>query len=195
MFDPFFTTKPAGKGTGLGLSIVHKAINEASGLLDVHSLPGVGTTFSMLIPVANAGPEVADSSVQSDDVPELSFGTGRILLVDDEEYVLDFTQDCLEAAGYEVLPARSAEEALRVLADLMEPPELLFTDFNMGRMTGLELISRVNEMYPGMRFVLASGYLEDTERLLLEQYDCRVLQKPFELEDATRVVAEQMERE
>ncbi len=52
LFDPFFTTKPVGKGTGLGLSISYQIIVERHrGHLDCHSQPGVGTTFTIQIPL------------------------------------------------------------------------------------------------------------------------------------------------
>ncbi len=101
IFDPFFTTKPAGKGTGLGLASVHKAVSEAKGLLEVDSRPGDGTTFHLYLPLA-AG---AAAPEEESDQPDIVKGSGRILLVDDEEFVLTFTQHCLVAAGYEVLTA------------------------------------------------------------------------------------------
>jgi two-component system cell cycle sensor histidine kinase/response regulator CckA len=197
IFDPFFTTKPPGKGTGLGLSIVHKAIKEAGGLLEVDSRHGEGTTFNMYLPLADGLPPEPDGNIElceEQGLPELEMGSGHILLVDDEEYVLDFTQDCLEAAGYEVTPAASPDEAMAALEKMAAPPDLLFTDYNMGKVTGLQLIARVAEAYPSVRFVLASGYLEDSERLLIEQYDTSILQKPFELQEATQAVAAQIRK-
>lgn len=119
-------------------------------------------------------------------------GSGRILLVDDEEFVLTFTQHCLEAAGYEVLTAEGPKEAWAMLEQMDMPPDLVFTDYNMGKITGLQLIARVAEHYPATKFVLASGYLEEAERVLIEQYGTIILQKPFELEEATKAVADQL---
>jgi len=188
IFDPFFTTKPPGKGTGLGLAIVHKAINEARGLLELDSHLGVGTTFHLYLPLADD--EAATN--EDPDTPQIHTGSGRILLVDDEEFVLSFTQTCLEGAGYEVIPAAGPKEAWALLEQMDTPPDLLFTDYNMGKITGLQLIARVAEHFPSVRFILASGYLEEAERLLIEQYGAIILQKPFELEEATQAVAEQL---
>lgn len=188
VFDPFFTTKPAGKGTGLGLAIVHKAVSEAKGLLEVDSRPGDGTTFHLFLPLA-AG--AAPAEEKSDEI-NLEMGSGRILLVDDEEFVLTFTQHCLVAAGYEVLTAEGPKEAWAMLEQMDMPPDLVFTDYNMGKITGLQLIARVAEHYPATKFVLASGYLEEAERVLIEQYGTIILQKPFELEEATKAVADQL---
>jgi signal transduction histidine kinase len=54
IFDPFFTTKPVGKGTGLGLSICYKIVEGHGGKLEVHSKPGLGTRFSVVLPVRTA---------------------------------------------------------------------------------------------------------------------------------------------
>lgn len=52
LFEPLFTTKPVGKGTGLGLSIAHQIVVEKhNGTMDVHSQPGIGTEFTIAIPV------------------------------------------------------------------------------------------------------------------------------------------------
>ena len=65
IFDPFFTTKAVGKGTGLGLSIVYKIIEQHGGAINVHSKEGVGTKFTITLPVEpaanmpDAGPSTA----------------------------------------------------------------------------------------------------------------------------------------
>lgn len=188
IFDPFFTTKPPGKGTGLGLAIVHRAVSEAKGILEVDTRPGDGTTFHLYLPLAVGNATEAEDT----DAQEITTGSGRILLVDDEEYVLDFAQHCLEAAGYEIIPASGPDEAWNLLEQMDSPPDLLFTDYNMGKVSGLQLIARVAENFPGVKFVLASGYLEEAERVLIEQYGATILQKPFELGEATEAVADQL---
>lgn len=54
MFDPFFTTKPVGEGTGLGLAIVYGIIQDHLGRIHVESLPGAGTTITILLPIRHA---------------------------------------------------------------------------------------------------------------------------------------------
>jgi len=59
IFDPFFTTKPVGEGTGLGLSISHSIVERHGGKIEVQSVAGTGTTFTISIPV-DAKPSPSD---------------------------------------------------------------------------------------------------------------------------------------
>ncbi|MBI3414820.1 MAG: PAS domain-containing protein [Verrucomicrobia bacterium] len=120
IFDPFFTTKAKGKGTGLGLSIVHSVVAQAGGFLEVESTPGRGTTFHIHLPCVEDSLTAQKPAGSS----PMHQGTGRVLVVDDLDLVQEFTRTFLKAAGYDVLVASNAEEAVAVLAAESQPVDV-----------------------------------------------------------------------
>jgi PAS domain S-box-containing protein len=187
IFDPFFTTKEQGKGTGLGLAIVHNITAHCGGFVEIDTAVGRGTTFRVFLPATQPGSSRSLPAVS----PDLSKGTGRILVVDDLVLVLEFARNFLIAAGYEVLTATSAEDAIHVLESETKPVDLLFTDFNMKGKSGLQLIDEVSVRWPDVKFILASGYLEQNERRQIEMsYNAHVLGKPYNVREATNLIAD-----
>jgi len=184
VFEPFFTTKEKGRGTGLGLSIVQRVLTEAGGFVEVDSVPGHGTTFHLYFPVVREA--VADTPAPNHQ--QLAQGTGRVLVVDDLDLLRDFTRSFLQAAGFEVLVASSGAEALSVLESTPEPVDLLFTDYSMPGMNGIELIEQVVQRWPHMKIVLASGYLDDVARTRLDELKASVLSKPYDMRDGAELI-------
>jgi two-component system cell cycle sensor histidine kinase/response regulator CckA len=184
IFEPFFTTKEKGKGTGLGLPIVQRVLKEAGGFVEVDSVEGHGTTFHLYLPVVRE----AVTDQRQPERPELARGSGRVLVVDDLDLLRDFTRSFLEAAGFDVLVASSGAEALRVLEEEKKPVDLLFTDYSMPGMNGIELIERVVVQWPRMKIVLASGYLDETARERLEALKVSVLCKPYDMRDGAELI-------
>jgi PAS domain S-box-containing protein len=186
IFDPFFTTKETGKGTGLGLSIVHTVVRQSGGYLEVSSEVGKGTMFEIYLPMIDA--EITAEKKNSD-APSMTKGTGRILVVDDLDLVRDFTKNFLESAGYEVFVASQADEALTILEQQAGAVDLMFTDFNMPGMSGLELIQEVSSRWPEIKFILASGYLDDEEReRIVKECGAKILKKPYNVREATALI-------
>jgi PAS domain S-box-containing protein len=191
VFNPFFTTKDKDQGTGLGLAIVQSIVTKAKGAIEVATAVNQGTCFSVYLPLAQAG--VTARAALPD--TQLSYGTGRIMVVDDLDLVLDFTRSFLTAAGYDVLVASSAEQALEMMECLDRPVDLLFTDYNMTGKNGAQLIREVSARWPGVRFVLVSGYLEESQRIQVEEeLHARILHKPFNMREATDLVARVLRR-
>ncbi|MEO5817357.1 MAG: response regulator [Gemmatimonadaceae bacterium] len=187
LFEPFFTTKERGHGTGLGLATVYGVIQQSGGGVDVHSVPGEGSTFTVYFPLAAAG-EVAPASNQS---PAASArGEGTILLAEDDDAVRAIARATLERAGYHVL---AASDGLRALALLDEHPgeiDLLLTDVIMPNMNGRELAERLSALRPGLPVLFVSGY---TDNVLADQgipqSETALLDKPFTPASLTAAVA------
>ncbi len=192
IFDPFFTTKCKGKGTGLGLSIAHSVVTQAGGFLDVESKPGVGTTFHIFLPAVDAALTVSRLVMAAG--PRR--GIGRVLVVDDLDLIRDFAQAFLEEAGFEVLVAGNALEAIAALETSPVPVELLFTDYNMPGMTGVELMQAASVRWPELKFILASGYLEEPERQRVAQLPgARIVNKPYNAAEAVELIVELLTRD
>jgi len=192
IFNPFFTTKEKGKGTGLGLSIVHGVVSKAGGFIEVESGVGVGTTFHIYLPV-HTGP-LTKTDVEFG--RQLQKGSGRLLVVDDLDLVLEFAAKFLKQAGYQVFAANNAEAALKILAQQRSSIDLLFTDYTMPGKNGWQLIQEVAAHWPLTKALLASGYLDDAERAEIAKNPAvRILNKPYGMAEATRVIAEMLEKQ
>lgn len=182
VFDPFFTTKDPGRGTGLGLSIVHGIVGQSGGFVDVESTVGQGTTFHVFLPTVES-----EITVASESEKPLGECSGRLLIVDDIDLVLECTCDFLQAVGFETYQARNADEALKILSQ--HRVDLLLTDFNMPGISGLELISQVRTRWPQVKCILASGYLdENIERRIVNEFKAGTLRKPYNVADAAELV-------
>jgi CheY-like chemotaxis protein len=154
-FEPFFTTKPKGEGTGLGLATIYGIVTGAGGHVQIYSEPGLGTTFTLLLPATDAPmPEPADRR-------EPRRGHGEtILVVEDEAAMLEVTRRLLEDGGYAVLTASGGEGALRIAAGHPGEIQLLLTDVVMPGMLGKEVATRVAELRPGIAVLYMSGYAQ-----------------------------------
>ncbi|HLP78442.1 MAG TPA: ATP-binding protein, partial [Candidatus Paceibacterota bacterium] len=184
VFEPFFTTKEKGKGTGLGLPIVQRVLAEAGGFVEVDSVPGHGTTFHLYLPLVREA--VTDAPAENEQ--KLAQGSGRVLVVDDLDLLRDFTRSFLEAAGFSVLVASSATDALKILEETPERIDVLFTDYNMPGMNGIELIEQVAVRWADMRLILASGYLDEDARARLDALHVSVLCKPYDMREAADLI-------
>lgn len=191
IFSPFFTTKEKGKGTGLGLAIVHSVVSKAGGFIEVQSAVGAGTTFDIYLPIDTGPLTRTDTDVRR----QLRRGTGRLLVVDDLDLVLEFASSFLKQAGYQVLTANSAEAALKVLSQQKLPIDLVLTDYAMPGRNGWQLIQDIAKRWPLTKCILASGYLEEEERTEISKNpSVRILNKPYDMGQATTLVAETLGR-
>jgi signal transduction histidine kinase/CheY-like chemotaxis protein len=155
-FEPFFTTKGVGQGSGLGLSQVYGFATQAGGTARLASTPGVGTTVSLLLPVARTEDESADAGPGAASPPSIAGAT--VLLVEDDESLADVTAELLRAHGGRVLRAAHAGEALQLL-DSGAPADVVLTDVVMpGLMNGVALARHLRQHRPELPVVLISGF-------------------------------------
>jgi CheY-like chemotaxis protein len=187
IFDPFFTTKPTGHG--LGLSAIHGILKSHRAGINIHSSPGMGTTFQILFPATH---ETLPASVHEDSGPRQIF-QGLALVADDEPMVLDFAVAALESIGFEVIQARDGAEAV---ARFMESPDrfrLVLLDLTMPRMDCLEAFAELRRIRPGLPIILSSGYDADASaQRLMALGQVKFLPKPYPIRDLRRVVGEAM---
>ena len=153
-FEPFFTTKEIGAGTGLGLSTVHGIVQQAGGVVTLETQPKKGTTLSVYLPRATDGPPT-DSALRSVEIPK---GTETVLVAEDDHDVRETIVMTLRANGYTVLEATQGTEALEIARSYPSPLHLLIADVVMPKMRGTELADRLNELRPGIKVLLLSGY-------------------------------------
>ena len=190
IFEPFFTTKRSGEGTGLGLSMVFGILTQTGGTIDVDSQIGVGTTFKVYFPLAQAPRDVAVPP------PPAARGTyrGRVFVAEDEAAVRSVINKVLVDAGFDVLEAGSGIEAARLADSLAEPIDLLITDVIMPGMTGPDLARHVLQRFPKTRILYITGYATHSAvpPSFMQQGDA-LLQKPFEPADLLARVRERLQ--
>ncbi len=156
IFEPYFTTKAPGEGTGLGLSVVHGIVKSYNGDIKIYSEPGKGTSVNVYMPCIEA-----DASIREKSVGEvISSGKERILLVDDEEYIIKMMKEMIERLGYRI----NAYTSSRIAYDefRMNPYEydLVITDQTMPDMVGTELAKELMLIRPNIPVIICTGFSE-----------------------------------
>lgn len=177
IFEDFYTTKGDELGTGLGLAITKEIVESVhAGKLLVESTPGKGTTFKVVLPMI-----------------DLALKKKKLLIVDDEAYVLQTFADYLRRIGFNVRTASNGKEALDIYSRLK--PDLIISDIQMPIMDGFELLDKVKESNPDQRFIMITGYLLKKGVIeTLKQKNIFYLKKPISLEDELlNAVKEQLE--
>lgn len=154
--EPFFSTKGVGQGTGLGLSMVHGLAAQLGGGMKIESSRGLGTKVDLWLPVS---PDRAEEKAHGSSHSGAGLARGEALLVDDDDLVRMSTADMLTDLGFDVVEARSAEEALELMAN-GATPDVLVTDHIMPGMTGADLAKEARKLKPGLPVLVVSAYAE-----------------------------------
>jgi two-component system cell cycle sensor histidine kinase/response regulator CckA len=183
IFEPFFTTKEVGKGTGLGLSTVYGIIKQSGGYIFAQSRAGRGSTFTIHLPVHAAEPPRAQPALPKprSEPAEPAWGTGTILLVEDEDMVRAIAERALTRQGYTVMTAEHGEAALELLSDHPHI-DLLISDVVMPTMDGPTMVGHVRKAYPTLPILFMSGYAEEQLRKSIDLDQVSFLPKPFSVQ-------------
>jgi PAS domain S-box-containing protein len=189
IFDPFFTTKEVGKGTGLGLSQAFGFAKQSEGDIDVKSVLGQGATFTIYLPQADAPTSEAEMAAIGSEASTTGRGY-RVLVVEDNDDVGQFSTELLEDLGYTVRRVANANAALAILSQDEFAVDLVFSDVIMPGMNGVELAGVIRQRYPGLPVVLTSGY----SNVLAENADrgFELIQKPYSVEALSRILRKAM---
>ena len=190
VFEPFFTKKRAGEssGSGLGLAIVHGVVKEHDGFIDVSSIPGEGTTFSLYFPVLSSG------QVGRALLPLAARRQAKILVVDDESIQLQTCRRVLVHLGFDVDTMQSGLRACEMFSQAAQttgksPYDLIIMDMVLGEMLdGLQVFELIQQLFPSQKAIVASGHAPSERAELAVSKGLLWLAKPYTIEALTRAV-------
>jgi signal transduction histidine kinase/CheY-like chemotaxis protein len=185
VFDPYFTTKHGGRG--LGLATAHTIVSKHGGQISVNSKTGEGTEFIILLPSSSENPE-SEPVIAT----PLRKGTGKVLVMDDEEALRALLDRTLTRLGYEVQSARDGAEAVALYqtarnAGAVFDAVLLDLTVN-GGMGGVEAAGRLKELDPSLKLIVSSGYTDAAVMSKFREYGFDdVVVKPWETAELSAV--------
>ena len=178
IFEPFFTTKGVGVGTGLGLAVVHGIVTEHGGVIVVDSVEHEGAVFDVYLPAADK------DLAHSEQPPSLRHsGSGRVLLVDDDEAILRASKRLIDMLGYEVTAFASSVEALAAVRADPTQFDVLVTDLSMPELGGFDLALQVHALREDLPVILVTGRRSIDEADLAPARIHVVLDKPYSSEE------------
>lgn len=185
IFEPFFTTKEVGKGTGLGLSQAFGFAKQSEGDVAVTSTRGKGATFTIYLPQVQSPAASNEAAARISEAATTGRGY-RVLVVEDNDDVGQFSTELLEDLGYVVRRVANANAALAILGENEFAVDLVFSDVIMPGMNGVELAGIVRERYPGLPVVLTSGYSTVLAENAHRGFE--LIQKPYSVESLSRIL-------
>ncbi len=157
IFEPYFTTKEQTGGTGLGLSVVHGIVKSLGGVVAVESRIGEGTAFKLYLPRVK---DAAKSEKPAEE--DLPRGRERILVVDDELFILEIMADMLRSLGYEVQTASGGMEAWEQFKQAPDGFDAVVADLTMPKLTGKQLAAKIKESGRNLPLILTTGMAYDS---------------------------------
>jgi len=187
IFEPFFTTKEVGKGTGLGLSTVYGIVKQSGGFIFAESQVRKGTSFTIYLPVHRAHAGEAPAKARPKEKAGELWGTGTVLIVEDEVMVRTVAERALARHGYSVLVAENGEAALEILGR-EDKVDLMISDVVMPTMDGPTTVRAARLMHPDLPILFISGYAEEQLRKSIDIPNVAFLAKPFSVRQLAETV-------
>ncbi|WP_051309429.1 hybrid sensor histidine kinase/response regulator [Desulfogranum japonicum] len=182
IFDPFFTTKKQGEGTGLGLASVYGTVKQHGGAISVHSTVGQGTSFRLLFPLTE------DETVRPVTI-NIQFGSGCVLVVDDEVIMRDTARSILEKLGYKVLMAENGQKAMEIFAVEHANIDAVLLDMVMPVMNGRDCFKHLRRIDPDVKVILSSGFSREEDFLEMKLTGLAgFIKKPYLMVELSQVV-------
>lgn len=194
IFEPFFTTKPVGQGTGLGLAVVHGVMRTHEGAVDVSSIPGHGSRFTLYFPVAPGSAQAAPALVPPpapapQATAQIHQRKPHVMYVDDDQALVFLVQRLLRRRGYEVSGYTDPHEASAALRADPQRYDLLVTDYNMPGFVGTDLVREARQIRPDLPVALASGYVTtEIEQAAMAEGANALIHKPNDVEELVATV-------
>jgi len=187
IFEPFFSTKDVGEGTGLGLSVVYGIVKQHEGWMHVTSKSGRGSIFMVYLPTCLV--KVKEQKEEKMVREKIRVGEKRILIVEDEEKVREFTTTGLDRNGYTVFSAADAGEATQIFKREMGNFNVVLCDVVLPDKNGLELIDEFLTQSPRLGILMSSGYTgPKSQRTIIQERGFHFLEKPYTLNDLLRMI-------
>jgi len=183
IFEPFFTTKAGNQGTGLGLAVVYGIVVAHQGCITVESTVGVGSTFTVCLPLAAETPLLAAAPVRG----EFPGGTESILIVDDETSLRALLTIALSGKGYKTTDAATGLEAIELISDPTHIFDAVLLDINMPGATGTEVLKVIRICRPQLPVLIISGHITPEARIEFQSLGQNIfIQKPYTLDEVGR---------
>ncbi len=193
IFEPFFSTKGSGAGTGLGLSTVYGIMNQTGGFISVENKIGLGVNFQLYFPYYEFDFNSTQISDLDDNTPKTVTdltGSGKILLIEDEDTVRLFMARALRDKGYVIIEASDAIQGMDIIQN-NDNIALIISDVMMPLMEGTEFLQKIRQIGINTSVMFISGYAEEDFRDLIEKTDSvYFLQKPFGIQEFASKVKE-----
>ncbi len=188
IFEPFFTTREVGQGTGLGLSVVHGIMQAHQGAIDVQSVPGEGSVFTLYFPPTQ---EIAVAPAAEEVIaPEPIVGKGRhVMYVDDDQALVFLIARVLKRKGFTVTTFTDPQEAQVALRADAQAFDILVTDYNMPGYSGIDLLRQAKLIRPDLPVALASGYVTpELEQSAIREGASALIYKPNDVSEFCETV-------